>query len=473
MSSSKRIIRENIVFNVCKTMMSVLYPILSFTYVARVISVEGLGAVSFAKNFVSYFCLLASLGIGYYGTREGARLVNDKKKFSKLFWEILCINLISTTLSVIAFMIAAFCVPTLENYRLLLLINAISIILGGLSNEWVLGAVEKYKFISLRTMLTQVLCVIAMFLLIREEADYITYAILLVVAGYGPFIFNWIYVIKKQLVEKVDWKILELKKHLKPIFILFAMLISIDLYTLLDTTMLGIIQGDRAVGIYSAAIKVPRLVNSMIASVGAVLVPRLSYYYENERDKFNKLIDLAMTYIFMITIPCAIGEFGMAEEIILLICGNKYIDSVITSRILSVITMIIPISVLFNNQIFIPMRKEIYVLKSTCAGAVVNIILNSLLIPRMAENGAAIGTVCAEFTVMCICVYHVKKELKIKGMGIKYLNRLAVALLIIPIILLTKIFIDNSILRLVIAILMSGIVWGVLSFPMIKKLLAK
>lgn len=468
-----RLLKENIVFNVFKTLLTILYPILTFTYVSRVISVEGLGGVSFSKNFVSYFCLFASLGVNYYGTREGAKIVNDKSKFSKLFWEVLIINIISTTFSFIAFLFMVFCIDSLENYRLLLLVNAVSIVLSGLNNEWVLSAVEKYKLIAIRTMMMQLICIMCMFLFIHNESDYIVYAILLIVSGYGFYVFNWIYIIRSHVVERVPFRNIEIKKHFKPIFVLFAMLISIDLYTLLDTTMLGLVQGDRAVGIYSAAIKVPRLVNSMIASVGTVLVPKLSYFYENDRDKFDDLIYRAMTFVFLISIPAAIGVFGMSEEIIMIICGRKYVDSILTLRILSIIIMIIPISVLFNNQIFIPMRKEIYVLKSTCAGAVVNIIANSILIPKYAENGAAAGTILAELTVMIICIYHVYKELNIRTMGMEYLKRIAGGTTIIPVIFFSKFIIPHTLLRMIFAVVFSGLVFGVFSFPTIKKLVSR
>lgn len=467
----KNRLKQNIAFNVLKTLMTILFPIATFTYVARVISVEGLGKVTFAKNFVSYFCLLASLGISYYGIREGAKVAKDKEKFSKLFWEIFIVNMISTTISFAALMVVIFNVESLADYRIVLLINSGTVIIGGLGCEWVLGAVEEYKFISIRTIVVQLVCLIIIFLTIRDETDYLMYAVFLVIAGYGPSVFNLFFIRKNKLIQVVSLNMLEFRSHLKPIFILFAMLVSIDFYTLLDTTMLGFIKGDRSVGIYTAAIKVPRLVNSLIASVGTVLVPRLAYYYEVDKKKFNQLSNKAMSFISLITIPCAIGLYMLANEIILLVCGDKYVDSIFTLQLLTPIVIIIPISVLFNNQIFIPMRKEIYVLKSTCIGAIVNLIANSVLIPRYAENGAAVATVLAEFVVMSICLYHAQKQLDIKDMKYKYIKRFGISLLLIPIIVIVKLIVANIILRIVIAIGACALAYFALSYKDIKKVL--
>lgn len=465
-------VAENIIYNIFRTAITIIYPVITFSYITRIISVESIGKVNYAKNLVTYFCLAASLGINYYGTREGARVLKqDKTKFSVLFWEIIIINICTTTVSFGFWIFTMVWNPNLMDYRFLLVINSASIILGGLSCEWVLCSVEKYKFIAIRTLLIQLCCLTGIFVCIRTEEDYFKYAIFLVVSGYGSSVFNWIFIKKNKLVEKIEWKKIRIKRHLKPILILFTMLITIDLYTLMDTTMLGALKGDWSVGIYSAAIKVPRLVNSMIAAVGTVLVPRLSYYYEIDQDKFNKIVEKAMQFVFMITIPCAIGVFGMAEEIILLLCGERYKLAVITLRILTPLILIIPISVLFNNQIFIPMKKEIYVLQSTCAGAFVNLVSNLILIPRFSENGAAIGSVLAEFVVMLVCLWHVKKKLKVDYMSKKYIKCVLIGSSIIPIIIIAKILISFFVLRLLFCIIACSIIFLFLSRTAVKQLI--
>lgn len=467
------VVKENIIFNVIKTIVNVVIPIVMFMYVTRVISVEGLGKVTFAKNYTSYFCLIATLGISYYSIREAARIREDKKQFSLFFWEIFIINLITTTFAFFIFFISVLFVAPLQKYTVLLYIDSWSIILSGMSCEWVLGAIEKYKFIAIRTIFMQLICLSFVFIFVKDENDYLVYAILLMVSSYFPTIINIIYIVRNDIIDKVRIRELKIQNHLKPVIILFAMLLSIDLYTLLDTTMLGFIKGDWSVGIYSVAIKVPRLVNSIIASVGAVLVPRLSYYFEKDKKEFDLLIWKAIRFVYMITVPCAIGLFLLSDEVILLFGGAKYETAGITLRILSIIIFIIPVTVLFNNQIFIPMRKEILVLKSTCIGAFTNIIVNLLFIPLMAENGAAIGSVFAELVVMCVCLYNVKKELMINGLFKMYITLFIKSSIIIFPIIISKLLISNYILCIIISIFVSICLWGVIMHKELKVLIFK
>lgn len=455
-------IKGNIVFNVTRTFLSVLYPMLTFMYVTRVLSVDGLGQVHFVKNLTAYFCLAASLGISYYGVREGAKL-KDKDEFSKLFWEILSINIVATTLSTICFITTAFITPSLADYKSLMLLNIMSVVLNGLSCEWVLTSKEKYKTLALSSMFIQAICLIGMFIIIREEDDVIPYALVLIISSYAIAFFNWINIARFKLVNRVKIKELNLCRHLKPVFLMFAMLISIDIFTMLDTTMIGFIKGDYSVGIYSAAIKMPRLINSVIASVGAVLVPRLSYYYEFDRINFMKYVNYAMEFVFFATIPCAVFLFFMADDITLLICGSKYVDSIQTVRLLSPITLIIPISVLFNNQVFIPMRLERYVFQSVTVGALVNIIANSFLIPFYGHNGAAIASVLAEFVVMSICLLHVKKELKIDSILAKYSKKLLKSIPLIVVLVISRLLIEGGVVRLIISMACFGVMLLILN----------
>ena len=461
-------VKQNIIFNIIRTLFSVAYPIIVFTYVARILNVDDMGRVTFARNLVAYFSLLASLGVSYYGIRESARIIDDKYEFSKFFWEISIINTVTTVISYVLLFVMIFTIGRLAEYRILLLINSVNLILCGFSNEWVLGAREEYKYMSVRSILIQMFCMIAILILIRTREDYIKYSIILVFSTNGANIFNWIYIFRRKIISKIHARELDIKKHLKPVFILFAMLVSIDLYTMLDTTMLGFIKGDYAVGLYNASIKIPRLANSVIASVGAVLVPRLSYYYDKDIVKFEKLINKSQEFIIFITVPAFLGIVMMSSEMIVVFAGEQYMDAFVTTRILAPIVLIIPISVLFNNQVFIPMRKEIFVLKSTCVGAVINLTLNIALIPILAENGASIATVAAELSVMLVCTYHVKRELNTQNVRQKYLRAIITSLCILLIGIGFKYWMANVFVRLFSTIMIGMLCYGILNFKVIK-----
>lgn len=230
-----------------------------------------------------------------------------------------------------------------------------------------------------------------------------------------------------------------IRKHLKPLLWLFAMAVSIELYTVLDTTMLGFLKGDTAVGLYTAAIKVERIVNTLLASVGVVLIPRLSFYINQGKEKETAgLVKKGYNYVFLFSIPAAVGLFMLSDEIILLFSGSQFASAGFTMRLLTPIVVFIPFSMMTNQQTFVPMGKENLILASTSVGAITNFILNSILIPRYAENGAAVATVIAEMAVAIVCLKNVWKYFDMKNV-LRSLWQYAVAAMVIPVVaLLTK-----------------------------------
>lgn len=405
---TQKSITKNFMYNIIRTTMSLLFPVITFSYASRILGKSGIGKVNFATAIVSYFILFASLGISNYGIREGARVRDNKEKFSKLVHELFLINLITTGITYGMFFLMIIFVPAVEGYEKILVISGLSIGLTSLGVEWLYTAVEDYEYITIRQIIVQILAIVMLLVLVRESEDYLQYAFILVFATCGANIFNLIHA-KKYISLKIYHKY-ELKKHLRPIFVLFAYTISVNLYNNLDSIMLGVQIGDIEVGIYSAAVKMNRMVVTMLSSLGMVLVPRLSYYLENnENSQFEALIKKSLHFVLMFSIPAAVGINVLSKEVITIFSGNGFGESALTLKVLSPIIIIIPITTLVNSQILIPNKKENKVVITTLVGVVVNVILNYLLIPYYGANGAGIASVIAEFMVMCTALILVRK----------------------------------------------------------------
>ena len=425
---------HNFLFNMIKTLNSILFPILTFTYSSRVLGAAGVGKVNFAKSIISYFTMLAMLGMNYYGTREVARLRNDREKLSRFCMEMLTINGCTTILAYVLLAVTMLFSPRLSDYRTLLLINSVAIVLQGMGMEWLYQGMEEYRYIAIRSALFQIGALASLFVFVRNENDVIPYAVVSLTASSGSYILNFFNA--RKFFDLHIPAYFNLKKHLKPLFWLFSMAVSIELYTVLDTTMLGLLKGDVAVGLYTAAIKVERIVNAVIASVGVVLIPRLSFYIgQREYERINSIIDKAFNYIFMLSIPAAVGIFVLSDDIILLVSGNQFARAGLTMQIMSPIIIFIPFSTLTNQQIFIPMRKEKLILISTSVGAIVNLTLNALLIPRYAENGAAVATTIAEAAVALVCFVNGNIQFNVRKFFARY-YQYWIAIILIPIICL-------------------------------------
>ena len=357
MIAEQKSIAKNYIFNLIKTGTSVIFPIITFSYSARILGAEGVGEVNFANSIVSYFIMIAMLGTNYYGTREAAKLRDNRDKFNKYCHEMLIINGVTTILAYMLFVISMITIVKLRSYETLLMVNSIAIILQGMGMEWLYQALEEYRYIAIRTMEFQIIALIAMFVFVRDAEDVVWYAIVSLTATSGVYVLNFINA--RKYIHFRKYAHYEITKHLKPLLWLFAMAVSIELYTVLDTTMLGFLQGDIAVGKYTAAIKIHRLVNRLITSMGIVLIPRLSYYIgQGEKESVAVFVDKAYNYTFMLSVPCATGLYMLSDEIILLFCGSSFASAAFTMRIMAPIVILIPFSMATNQQTFVPMGKE-------------------------------------------------------------------------------------------------------------------
>lgn len=447
-------IKINAVLNCIRIMMTLLFPLISFPYASRVLGPEGIGKVDFSISIVSYFVLLASLGINTYGIREAAKVRDNRERLSCLVHEIFLINLITTVLSYGIFIIAIFKVKFFESYIDLLLVSSLNIAFTTLGIEWLYSALEEYAYITIRSILFQVISLILLFGFVKDNTDYLEYATIQVFSVVGSNIFNLVHSRKYVTWKKIKTQSYHFIRHIKPILVIFGLNIASTIYMNLDKTMLGIMSGDKEVGLYTAAMKFSRIVLQLILATGTVMVGRLSYYYSSGlKEEFQKLLDKVFHLITILALPASIGLMLLSEPILILFSGEKYIGATTMMRILSLLIPIVGISNLIAVQVFIPSGKEIFALLSSLGAAFMNLILNSILIPQYGGIGAAISTIVAELVALIMCFIFSKKMLnlrKILGWGIK---SFVISLIFIPIYVINKKFIQATIVLLLITII--------------------
>ena len=406
-------LKKNIALNIFKTLLSLLFPLITFPYASRILLPEGIGKVAFARSFVDYFIIIATLGISTYGVRETAKVRDNREQLSKISREIITINMISTAVSYLLLFTAMFCIPKLADYRSLLIVISAKILFTALGLDWLYGGMEDYKYITTRAIIFQVISVILLFVFVHRPEDYLKYASIAVLSNVGSHVCNWIH--SKKYIDLFKKTKLELKKHLKPIFILFAMAAVTKVYVVLDVNMLGFLCDDWQVGIYTAAVKVNKIILSLVVAACTVLLPRLSYYTEkNETEKFNDLAYKGVNVLLLFSIPSCIGLSLLSYHVIMLVSGQHYIAAVPVMRIMNPIIVIIGISNFVGMQLFMPLRKEKYTLYSVICGAIVNFSMNLVLVPRYQAFGAAISTLCAELSVTAVQLYLARNIIDLK-----------------------------------------------------------
>lgn len=273
----------NALINSIRSVVNLIFPLITFPYVSRILSVNGMGIYNFSSTYVGYFLLLAGLGIYTYAIREGAKFRNDREKMSQFASQVFTINIVSTLIAYVLLLLSLLIFKNLNNYVSAILIFSLQIIFTTIGTEWIYTIYEEYNYITIRSILFKIISMILLFLLVKKASDYLVYVSISVFASVGSNVLNFIHsksYCSIKLVKNVDWY-----KHLKPIIIIFASSLAINIYVSSDTTILGLLKDDYAVGIYGLSVKIYSISESLMNAVMAVTIPRLAMLFGRKNIK--------------------------------------------------------------------------------------------------------------------------------------------------------------------------------------------
>ena len=403
-------IKKNIIMNAILTMSSFIFPLITFPYISRVLLPAGTGRVNFATSVISYFSMFAQLGIPTYGIRICAQVRDDRDALTRTAHELLFINLIMNGISYVLLGIALFTIPRFIEDRRLIAVISLTIILTSVGMEWLYKALEQYTYITVRSVIFKFIALVAMFLFVHQESDYVIYGGISIFAASASNVlnlFNAHKYIGLKPVGNYNWK-----RHLRPVAVFFAMAFAATVYTNLDNVMLGFMTTNINVGYYGAAVKIKTILVSIVTSLGAVLLPRASYNIEHgELDAFWRITRKALNFVFLLATPLSLYFILFARQGIYLLSGSEYEGSIVPMQVIMPTLLLIGITNILGIQILVPMGREKIVLYSEIAGAIVDVIINILLIPSMLSTGAAIGTLVAEAVVLIMQYWALKDEI--------------------------------------------------------------
>lgn len=454
MESKTKSLKLNFIMNAILTMSSFLFPLITFPYVSRVLLPEGTGRVSFANSVVIYFVMISQLGIPTYGIRACAVVRDNKEKLKKTVYELFTINAAMSVFAYFVFFIALASVPKMRHDWKLFLITSSLIFFNTIGVEWLYKALEQYTYITIRSIIFKFIALIAMFVLVHNPGDYVIYGGISIFAASASNVFNFIRLRKIIGREKVSN--LDLKKHFRPIFTFFIISCATTIYTNLDNVMLGFIKDNVEVGYYNAATKIKNILVSIVTSLGTVLMPRASYYIEMEKwDEFYKLSKKAIKFVFLAATSMMLYFMIFAKEGVLFLSGSAFEGAIVPMIIVMPTLLFIGLTNIMGIQMLVPMKKENAVMISTFAGALVDLILNVILIPWYGSIGAAIGTLVAEGVVFIVQIIYLKDNVKYLFRNQGYL-KLLLALMIAS---LSAIFFKCTLQGIFIKIAISGMVF--------------
>ena len=400
-------VKKNAILNIIYTLVNILFPIVTFPYVSRVLMVEKMGTVSFFSSVSSYAIMFGTLGVSVYGIRACAKTRDNKSDLSQVVAELEVINIVATTVVVAVLALSSLYISRLNSEPILLFISLVLIFSSSFSFDWLYSGLEQYDYITKRTIIIKLIALVLVYIFVKEKNDYYIYALIMAFSTVGANALNFVHA--RKYVSLTGLKRLQINRHLKPMLLLFSSILAVSVYTNLDTVMLGFMSGDREVGLYTVAVKSKTLLLTMINAISTVLLPRLSYYFSNKmEDECNKIVKKSVSIILMISIPLTVFFIFEARDCILLLGGREYIDATICMQIIMPILLISSFSNITGNQILIPLGKDSCFMRAVMAGAVIDLVLNIFMIPLYGAKGAAIATLVAEITQTLVQLFYSK-----------------------------------------------------------------
>ena len=456
-------VKSNFLYNCVYQILVMILPLLTSPYVSRILGSNGLGIFSYTFSMASTFALVGMLGVNNYGNRTIAEVRDDRKKRSKEFWNIWAIQCIITFIMIIAYIIyIVFCCP--KEYKLVSWIQILTILCSAIDINWLFFGLEKFKITVTRNIIIKILSVLMIFSFVKNEEDVWLYSVIIIGGMLISNIIIWPFLFKE--VDFVMPKIKNIIPHFKKTIILFVPVVAITLYNKIDKVMIGNLSTMVQTGLYENTEKIITIPLSFITALGTVMLPRMSYLFaKGNKDETLKYISISMEFVCFMAAAMTFGIAGISTEFAPIFFGEEFVATGVLIMVLSPKIICISWANVLRTQYLIPLHKDKVYVVSVWLGAIVNLIVNLLLIPSLGAMGAVIGTIIAEAVVMIYQTILVWDELPILDYiknGIYYFFGGAVMFLIIRVIG-NKMGI--SILTIIVQIIVGAIVYLLIVLP--------
>jgi len=405
-------IKKNYIYNLSFTVYNALIQLITLPYIARILGKENIGLQAFTVSLSQYFIFFAILGIAMYGIREIAYVRNDKIKLSNTFIDLWLILIITTILSSIFYII--FIHFQKSDLKPFLWAQGIALFTVCFDISWFFQGVEDFKKIAIRNFIVKTVTIISVFILVKNKEDLVLFILILTSGNAISQIVMWKYLTKYINFKLYHFDLKRIKLHFFRNLRMFVLQIAIQIYQYLDRTMLGYIGNVSEVAVYDLAQKFVRLTLLITGTLGTVMMPKISNLItENKHEEVKINIEKSLKMAITISLPIMFGIIAVSKTFIPIFLGSEYLRVADLMVLLSPIVLIIPIGNIIGVQLMIPMGKELLVSICPISGAIVNVILNLVLIPKFYSTGSVIASIGAEFVGTFLAIYLMRKQIDI------------------------------------------------------------
>ena len=401
----KKSLKKNYLLNTSYQLLAIIAPLITTPYVSRSLGPTGIGIFNYVYAIAYVFSLLCLFGTNIYGQREIAFVQNDPQKQSKIFHEVMIIKLLAFIISSVIYFSIIVCE---KKYCVYLIIAYTYLVASFFDISWFFQGLEDFKKTVIRNAIIKILGILLIFIFVNCSRDIEKYILILGGSSLLGQLYMWRYI--PRLIPKCCIGMLDIKRHLKPIVVLFFPSVAIYVYTSLDKVMLGMMSTTEDVGYYSQAEKIVKLVMTIVTSLGVVMVPKIANFVKNQewiqvKNYFSK----AIRFVTFLAFPMILGIICVADEFIPLFLGDGYEKSIILLKMCSPLILIIGIASITGQAILVSMNKNSYYTMTVISGAIINTILNAILIPKYNSYGATIATLVAESVVTTLQLIGVRR----------------------------------------------------------------
>lgn len=414
-------ITKNYLYNLTYQILTLILPLITASYLARVLGAVGNGIYIYTYTIVNYFILFGSLGISMYGQREIAYVQDDKQKMKKTFIELVLFRFITIAIASIIYYFIFIKQGEYSTYYKILLFELIA---AAFDISWFFQGMEDFKKTVIRNIIVRLASVGLIFLVVKQESDLGKYLAIYAFADLIGNISLWFYLPK--YFKGIKIKNINIVRQIPAIALLFVPQIANKIYNMLDTTMLGKIIVDKAeTGYYEQSQKIIRVLLTLVTSLGTVMVPRMASMFANgEKEKINECIKKSFNFTYMLSFPIMFGLISISRDFVPWFFGPGYTKVIVLMNIITPIILLMGIGNIIGTQYLLPTRRQKEFTISVLMGVIVNFILNFIMINLWSSVGACIATVLSQLVVNIVQLYYVRKEIncsEILKLSYKYL----------------------------------------------------
>lgn len=449
-------LKKNLAYNVAYQILVIILPLITAPYVSRVLGADGLGTYSYIFSIVTYFGLFGMLGIANHGNRSVALVRDNRQKVSEAFSNTYIIQLCTTVIALLLYFLFIYC--WFSGDKTIAYIESIIVLSYVLDITWFFFGLEQFAVTVTRNAIIKIATVVAIFIFVRSREDLWIYALIMSCGMLFSQIYLWLRIRKYADFCKPSWS--QVKSNIKPVLMLFIPAIAYSIYKLLDKVMLGAMSSMSQVGLFDNAEKIINIPSSLITAFGTVMMPRITVLLgTGDEHRISYLNKISVRYFTLLVVGAAFGLAGICNVLAPVYFGSEFVGSAPIIAGLGFSLIFVTWANVIRTQYLIPNKLDKPYVISSVIGALANLAVNIILIPKFAGIGAMIGTIIAEFTVFFVQLILVRRSFPMSQYLQPVLFLFSIGMIMFAVVYWIGAYMGNTIIALIIQILVGGFLY--------------